>query len=1739
MASPYATGGGGTHFEARVTASCIAAVLCEGAVRGLTGEFAREVQTQRAAFGDPLDDLVLRGVLQDGRETRLDIQIKTKLTFTDKDDEWIDVLQRAWDTFSRDTFDAAVRRIGVGIGAYNARVNQHYQSVLAWATHSTDGQHFRERIEKGDYSHQDKQTFVATIEQVLAAHAGRSITNTELWRFLACFVIVHFDFQAGDASRDTAGVIDRLRGLLAADNRAQAPRIWDNLVARAGELIPVGGGATRATVVEQLTREGFVVGPAPSFWKDISALQRESLRALGDIKSHIQGLRLHRPEAYREVREALTDGRFVQIDGEPGTGKSALLKELADEAGHTGPVLVLKDTRIQPRGWAAHAHVLGVSGDLSALLREFGCGGDPILFIDGIDKIVDPAIQLTVNDVLKAIASSDMLAAWRVVVTVREQNLRHLETWLDPDALKKLPIRTVSVKSLDDQEINIVAARFPRLAPLLNQSGNADVILRRPFFLDAMLGLAGRAGTSLLPATEVELLTLWWDLGGSDRSDFSPAQHRRNLLTQLAQRLVIAPAKALIITDLVPEVIAELRSAGILRDKELGHSVVFAHDIYEEWALCELLIRQTSDLAAFLAAHAEPDALIRPVQLLGTLLLETSPTTETWEALYENATAASLRPVWQRAILTSCLQSTRATHLLRALTDYLLEQGGERLRKMLLAIATIEVVPNPFFLDEKLTPDLDPVDRAKFAQHTAVPKVLTWVRFLDWLMPLVPTLPPTLIPDLLPVFATWQSAFAGRQVRHCRQIGQLSYEWLREVEDANHTHNYTDLLAPFGGAIDGREIESPIRNLFLSSAGDVPQLASQYLKDTLADKRRVNQVRSKILNHCGALVWHRPADLVDFVLGAFLKTPQDLGERFNGYSDPFVRELGLAEDHQFYPASPVQLPFLGLLNAHEAEGLRLIRSLCNHAISFWQWNCGHARSSGPVEPLPITLSLPWGQQTFWGDGQVYVWFRGTWGNSAVKSALMALEQWALTQCENGAPFEEVFRKVIAGNDSVAVLGIGVSLCLAHPGACLECALPLATCPYLWEWDISRFTHDSRTPVNEMGNWHRYRSQLEAVHKLNQRPHRRLEIRNLLPLFVFSDNEEIKERYVCAIRAFPDNLPISYEHEKENQDYIQALRERMALFSEQGDPAYWKSGTTPDGKYIQYWSEPPSLAKETYQTRQQEHTRLNEFLSVGVWAQKALDDGSVGEGIAIDTAVGQAKGWQEPGVLAERDAEAFEDRQRTGAIAGAAFVAARHATGLHNGALFEWCQSVFDAATFATRTPDRWSSRGTILSIDPLIFATHGFAALLARDYNATHCQQALLQLAVDPLEAVQSAVFAAARYFADARPEFYWVLLDIAVSQCIVPAGEIPEFHSIVFDAQEAAFKQGLFSRAVGFLESGTTPELPHIPMPWIKTAAAARRRRDDTEGYDRNTTLFLHHVAAKALFQVALEPVLADAAKRAGFLRMVSELLEWTIQEIIPPFADSRHDHRGQTPFEWVLDFSGWCGRLCASLPAAEVRQVFLTRVFGLDTETALFITESLTRSFMIEALLKPSEITEDNMALWSEITDWIMASPEWAHNGSSEHLDREFLGCAFAVLFCVAPDFSRLICGIDPGWPHLARFTPLLERAIKEFGVHKTLYLGVSTLLKRGGFDLLPRPAMAWLQGIVELKRGDQAFWAANGDDTVELLQKLIAEKSNDLSPEDRRSVILISDILTDNGVRGAGFLQQELIRRSNPPG
>jgi hypothetical protein len=1733
MTSPYSSGGGGTHLEARVAASCLAAILCEAGVRGLPGQFATRVLGQRADFDDPLDDLIIEGIRSDGRKTQLDLQVKNKLTFTDNDPEWVDVLKRAWNTVSKASFDAPCRRVGVAIGAFNARVEQHYQSILKWAEESADAAHFFERIGKGDYSHKDKQAFVATVRAVVAAHINRAPDNDEIWRFLKVLVIIHYDFQSAAASRDAEHVIERLKGVLAPEHRSKANRIWDHLVAKAGEMLPVGGGATRATLEQALLSEDFNIGPAPSFWKDIQSLHLESQRALSDIKSDIHGLKLHRSTSYQKVREALVEGRLVQIDGEPGTGKSAVLKQVAEECARNGPVLVLKDARIRAQGWSTHAHALGVSGDVAALLREFACVGEPILFIDGIDKITDPAVQLTVNDVIRSIANDDSLGAWRILATIREQNLKHLETWLDSAAIKKLPIRTVAVGPLDDTELLVVAEAFPRLRPLLSQAGNSDVILRRPFFLNALLSLAASKGAETLPATEVELLNLWWEMGGSDRPDFSLAQHRRNLLIALAEALSQAPNTGVPIRMLPPEPLAELKSSGVVRDKELGHSVVFTHDIYEEWALCEYLIGQQSEIAGLLKATREPDVLIRPIQLLGAYVLETSADPTPWKALLANVADATLRPVWHRTVLTSCLQSTQTTQLLEKLNDDLFANGGEQLRKLLLAMTTVEVMPNRLFLNAQLTPDLEPDERARYAHLTAVPKARTWLRFLAWLMSKMENLPPSLIMDVVPAFKTWQDAYAGQRVRYCQQIGEICYSWLKEIEQCVHPRDFRGYRAPFDGALRGEDdAEKAIRAVFLVSAGDVPGLVTEYLQTKAADREHAHMFTSAIVNNSGALIRHLPSQFADYLLAVLLEDPDEDDDPLGGRS-LIDDDFGIADHREFYPASPVQPPFLNLLKLHPEEGLRLIHRMCNHAMAAWRKGSRRYRSwSEPLTPIPISLAFPWGTQTFWGDNRVYQWFRGVWGNHAIESALMALEQWALERLDKDAPFDEIFRSVIENNESVAALGIGVSLCLAHPQKSLSCAFPLVTCPYLWEWDIARFMYD-RMPTNIMGNWHLDRHLLSAVKDLNQRPHRMQEMRQLVPYFVCSGDAALVKAFTKGVRRFPRHLPISYEEEKKNADHIAALREKMKLFAEQADPQYFRAAQTEDGKHIKIWNEPPSLEKKKYKEQQRRHIQMTEYLGVAMWANKSLESGKLEEGFAIADALAKVRNWDFPDLFDIRTDE-IEDRHRVAAVAGTAFVAARFCAPENwTKELAEWCLDVFQRAATGPESPDDLNVRMAVMLMHPAVYAAHGYAALLARDYETERCQQALLNLAIDAMEGVQAAVFKSAKYYAAAQSDFYWVLLDLGFQQCVANRDFLPDHHIIIWDQSEADAQLALLERAEGFLRSKTTPALPAIPMPWVKIDKAAGRGRQKTDGYGRNELVFRYDLAEKIIPEICFEPVLTHSERRCQFVRLVSDMLDYTLQELVPPFAESKRDHNHHTPFEWVYDFSSWLGSVCVELNQEEAEQI-LTRVWSQDdTESILIIMQSLMRRFMVRAFLNPADIKAEHLVLWSRMIDWLFQSDEWKYNKTEDYLDREFTSCAFTSLFCLAPDFSPLLCGIDPGWPHLDKFLPIIERAICEFGVNVNLYLAVITFLKRGGMDLMPEPALKWLLSVVQDRKADQEFWGPNGERTVELLKQVLSEKGRNLTPDHRKSIALIADILTDNGVRGAGFLQQELLR------
>lgn len=84
-ASTAATGPAGSHFEGRVGAFYLLAMLSGAPPRGLPGTTIERVALQQANTGRPLDDVVVHAYDDSGNKAVLEIQVKLTITFAPAD----------------------------------------------------------------------------------------------------------------------------------------------------------------------------------------------------------------------------------------------------------------------------------------------------------------------------------------------------------------------------------------------------------------------------------------------------------------------------------------------------------------------------------------------------------------------------------------------------------------------------------------------------------------------------------------------------------------------------------------------------------------------------------------------------------------------------------------------------------------------------------------------------------------------------------------------------------------------------------------------------------------------------------------------------------------------------------------------------------------------------------------------------------------------------------------------------------------------------------------------------------------------------------------------------------------------------------------------------------------------------------------------------------------------------------------------------------------------------------------------------------------------------------------------------------------------------------------------------------------------------------------------------------------------------------------------------------------------
>jgi ABC-type cobalamin/Fe3+-siderophores transport system ATPase subunit len=583
------------------------------------------------------------------------------------------------------------------------------------------------------------RTFVQTFRGHLSAHGSASDDET-VWKLLSRLQILTFDFTAVGSSSEEL-VTERCARALPPADASRASALWGNLVELSIKIAANGGDRNRDRLVADLTGLSFRLAGSQFAISARAALAEASRHALADIDDRIANISLARQERVDAVRAALDVGRYVEIRGEAGVGKSAVLKCIGERLAHESQVVVLSPGRVTKRGWFELRKALDFTGTARELLVDMAADGGAVLLIDSLDTFDDEE-RRTVVDLVRESAS---VSGMSVVVTARRDFAIEEENWLPAEALDRLGrAPQISIGELSESEIAELIAEVPEMQPLLAPNHPAREVTRNLYRLSRFWN---RDTSEALPRTEVEMMRQWWRRADGRMDDGH--RDRARLLVSLGEQ-VIDMNSPLDVSEHPDTAIRALTRSGSLSDLD-NDRVSFRHDVLREWAVACLCLDDGERIKRFPLSMLAQTPFARAIELVARARLEQAEGHDHWLTLLRNVSAPSTHGSWRRAVLLATLRSEAAPAILELIKYELLTNKAALLREILRMTMAVEIEPAaPKWVAAGIDSRIVPSD-------LKMPSGPSWHRLILWIVENLDALPADAVPDVAELFSQWST----------------------------------------------------------------------------------------------------------------------------------------------------------------------------------------------------------------------------------------------------------------------------------------------------------------------------------------------------------------------------------------------------------------------------------------------------------------------------------------------------------------------------------------------------------------------------------------------------------------------------------------------------------------------------------------------------------------------------------------------------------------------------------------------------------------------------------------------------------------------------------------------------------------------------------------------------------------------------------------------------------------------
>lgn len=907
-----------------------------------------------------------------------------------------------------------------------------------------------------------------------------------------------------------------------------------------------------------LKLEESVLPLLPDIESDCKCISQFTSTARKRIHLDIHGYKLPRALALQSLDEALKDNNTVVLRGASGAGKSALVRNYTESLEAAGGItLWIGGSYLECRDLHSLCKDIGIKMPLKRVLSAYG--GKVTVVLDGVSRVHNRTLYELIGELREELAFDDENLSCQFIITCQTADWEGIEYNLKEHRLISNGIRAIDYPAPDKKELSTLLKFIPSIRHILDDP-RLDAICQNLKVLDLIALKAMDRGEVSADELLSENRVASWFWEKRVRSG-NNSLGRSRVLMKMGEVLADNLTASVSLNESIFSDFAVLQSLhdDSLIEIEACQRVVFAHDLFGDWARLHILKAESGRAGDYLCSKVSSPLWHRAVRLYGADLLERHGRLLEWNALFKQLSESSGSNAAD-LLLESLFFSSNASFHLALASEVLLNDDGELLKRMLTRFLAFATQPRS---------KRAPTGRcaAGHMVSNSLPINVWWPPILTFIYEqreLVVKQAPQLIAEIT---AMWLSATSKDDVMR-REMSELAL--MLGCYATAHYRSRQPLSSKIKKSLYSTALmaatELPEKTvalgLFLAERNTEPRedinyticypLSSDKVELQPLEDGPVNEVDDafiQVVTHTNALlplIRSAPSGAAEILLSCIYVSEQEKLRR-NDRRDEWHYDINTFI-HSITPYWE-KFSFYAFLQINFDDGLSVITRLINTLSQRWvvrreeDQHSGHNFKMYGMSPSrTLTVSLFGESKTLAGDGRILGWLSGLGDplpETVMTSALMAIEKFLYDslQTVSADAFESLLRKLWSETQSTPLLQVIINAGKIQPSLFTGELMPLLGLPALFDWDNRVMAHNKRF-LNFADDYLNY-EQASVLKVFNQLSHRQLSLCNIA-LFYYLENNDVYN-YLNDVKTLWQQELLEMPEGQEKQELAVTLR----------------------------------------------------------------------------------------------------------------------------------------------------------------------------------------------------------------------------------------------------------------------------------------------------------------------------------------------------------------------------------------------------------------------------------------------------------------------------------------------------------------------------------------------------------------------------------------------------------------------